>query len=161
MRTSGLRLGLLLLLAAGCADAPGPGPLPTAPHVVIRVGPVPASVRVVTTHAARRRGLQGVSALGSEEGMLFVYRHAGTRSIWMQDTLIPLDVAFLDARGHVLQLETLHPPAGPGSEPERARSRVPAQYVLEMPAGFFTGHGLGVGTAVVLPGSIDVSRADP
>lgn len=153
-------LSLLVLLVPACADAPR-NESPSGPaSIVLHVGDVEIQARVAMTHEARRRGLQGVARLAATEGMLLVYRRPGTRSIWMKDTLVALDVAFLDARGRILQLVTLPPPAGGEAEPARARSRGPSQYVLEMPAGFFARHGLGVGTRVVLPTSVDPSQAD-
>ena len=78
----------------------------------------------------------------------------------MQDCLIPLDIAFLDEEGHVLQIDTLDAPADPDVEPARARRLAPSVMVLEMRAGFFQEHSLAEGSRVVLPATVRREDAD-
>jgi uncharacterized membrane protein (UPF0127 family) len=102
-----------------------------------------------------------VTALPEDEGMLFLYRRAGTRTMWMQGCAIDLDIAFLDEHGRILQLSTLRARRSTGKEPQRASSAQPAAMVLEMAAGWFARHGAGIGTTVVLPADVDRGNADP
>lgn len=149
------------LLAAACAEArPTPEPPPAAQHA-IRIGQTPARVRLARTHAERRHGLMHVTALAADEGMLFVYREARSRSIWMKSCRIALDVAFADAAGRVFQVTTLQPPTETDGAVQEVRSRAAAPYVLEMPAGFFARHRLGTGVQLQLPPAADRARADP
>ena len=46
----------------------------------------------------RRQGLQFVTDLEDLEGMLFFWRHDGD-PIWMEDTLIPLDIVWFNEDG--------------------------------------------------------------
>ncbi|MDF1701963.1 MAG: DUF192 domain-containing protein [Planctomycetota bacterium] len=154
-------LCLALLLTAACADArPTPEPPPAALHA-IRIGPAHARVRLARTHAERRHGLMHVTELAADEGMLFVYREANARSIWMKSCRIALDVAFADAAGRVFQITTLQPPTETGGTVQEVRSRAAAPYVLEMPAGFFARHRLGAGAQLQLPAAAERARADP
>ena len=47
------------------------------------------------------------------QGMLFVYEHPQQVSFWMRNTLIPLDMIFIDPRGEVRHI---HPMARPRDE---------------------------------------------
>jgi len=148
-------LATLAIACAGPARKPGGG-------VAVRldVGGTSVDAQVVSTHEARRRGLMGVTDLGASAGMLFVYPSTERRSFWMQGCLIPLDIAFLDGEGTVVQVDTLEPPSA-GAEPARTRLSPPAAYVLEVRAGFFDEHGLAPAVRVLIPTSVDRSRADP
>ncbi len=154
-------LGLLLLLACGaCAESRIPvAPTPQGLHV-IHVDNVPVRARVAKTHAERAQGLMGVEQLADDEGMLFLYGVARRRTIWMKDCRMALDVAFADEDGRILEVITLQPPTTTGGRIEEARSEEDAVYVLEMGAGFFARHGLGPGSILRLPPTIDRSTAD-
>jgi uncharacterized membrane protein (UPF0127 family) len=41
--------------------------------------------------------------------MVFLYPEPHRGSFWMKDTLIPLDIAFADARGRILRIFTMQP----------------------------------------------------
>ena len=55
-------------------------------------------------------------SLAAKAGMVFLYPEPHRGGYWMKDTLIPLDIAFADARGKILRIFTMQPcrrdPAG-------------------------------------------------
>lgn len=53
-------------------------------------------VEIADTEEKRRKGLQGVSELKKNEGMLFIFDKPQTVQFWMKDTEIPLDIIFID-----------------------------------------------------------------
>jgi hypothetical protein len=61
--------------------------------------------------------------------------------MWMKNTLIPLSVAFLDARGTIINIADMQPQ----SERTHCAAR-PARYALEMNRGWFAQRGLKPGT---------------
>lgn len=113
------------------------------PTTTLRVGGVRVQAEVADTDAERRRGLMGRDSLPEDYGMLFVYPEQRILSFWMRNTSIPLDIAFIDRRGTIVDVQTMQP-----QSEEMHRSRQPAMYALEMEAGWFEDHAVGVGDRV-------------
>lgn len=66
-------------------------------------------VEIARTRAERQQGLMGRGSLAAKAGMVFVYRSDVTGGFWMKNTLIPLDIAFYNARGRILRIITMTP----------------------------------------------------
>ncbi|MBI5500920.1 MAG: DUF192 domain-containing protein [Deltaproteobacteria bacterium] len=134
-----------------CAQAPELPPLGTGEVEVrpVEAAPVRVRVELAVTDAQRQFGLMCRRHLDADAGMLFVFpppaRH---QSFWMRNTLIPLDMIFIDAERTVLGVveETV-----PLSETSRS---VPGDslYVLEVNGGFALEHGIGKGARVEIIG---------
>ena len=88
----------------------------------------------------------GRRTLPPRAGMLFVYPKDSTGGYWMKDTLIPLDIAFVGARGRILRVFTMTPcrrdPCRVYDPGVRYRS------ALEVNAGSFRRWGVRVGDRV-------------
>ena len=66
-------------------------------RINIEIGEKRYSVEVAKTEEEKEKGLQGRTKLGDSEGMLFDFSdEVGEVSMWMKDTLIPLDIVFID-----------------------------------------------------------------
>ncbi len=113
------------------------------PTTVLRVGGHEVRAEVADSDEERRRGLMGRDSLPEDHGMLFVYPEQRTLSFWMRNTRIPLDIAFIDRSGVIVDVQTMQP-----ETEELHRSRQPALYALEMEAGWFEEHGVDVGDRV-------------
>ena len=61
-------------------------------------------VKEAKTEEERAKGLQGVENLPEDEGMLFYYDTPQEVSIWMKDTLIPLDIIFINDDQEVIKI---------------------------------------------------------
>ena len=61
-------------------------------------------VEVADTEATRQRGLMFRDTLAPNEGMLFVFDASGFYPFWMKNTLIPLDILWLEADGRVVSI---------------------------------------------------------
>jgi uncharacterized protein len=84
---------------------------PLGDLTVIRGGSTVLSltVEIAGTTAAREKGLMGVTKLADDQGMAFVFGGMQTAQFWMKDTLIPLDIAFWDDAGRVVDVQTMTP----------------------------------------------------
>ncbi|NJA07602.1 DUF192 domain-containing protein [Methylococcaceae bacterium WWC4] len=107
-------------------------------------------VSVAADRDSRERGLMHRRELGRREGMLFVYPSARRISIWMKNTLLPLDVLFLDDSGRVVAILDNLPPCR--RDPCRVYQIARAtKYMLEVNAGFAADNGISIGQALALP----------
>jgi uncharacterized protein len=99
----------------------------------------------------RARGLMGVTALGPDEGMAFVYDAPSTGSYWMKDTLIPLSIAFVGADGRIVTVRDMEPCTMSSCPTYWADG--PYQLAIEANVGWFDRHGVGPGDQVSLEGA--------
>jgi uncharacterized protein len=108
----------------------------------------PIQAAVADTESAREKGLMGVTQLGDNEGMLFVFTDAPQlRSFWMKDTKIPLDIVFLDSNKQIVFIVHNAPICTADPCPIYS-SESPAQYAIETNAGWTTKHGVALGDQV-------------
>ncbi len=166
MRALGILL--LLLLLAGCDDGaadPGGGSAttPSEPRaestgteggkelrkVIIDASSgekVKVRVEIADNLTEWVTGLRWRKSLPENRGMLFVYTDEEPRSFTMEDTLIPLSIAFMDSEGRIVDIQDMEP------SKEGYDSAEPAQYALEVNQGFFEERGVEVGDRAELPG---------
>lgn len=91
------------------------------------------NVEVVQDQARRLRGLQFRESLAGNHGMLFIFDRQDIYSFWMKDTLIPLDMIWLDDLRKVVHIEKNVPPCREDPCPHYTPS-AKALYVLEINA---------------------------
>lgn len=138
-----VRLASLLLLLTAC-DSLRTQHLKTQN---IRVGDFTISAEIAASPSERERGLMYRTSLGDSEGMLFVFPEATMQAFWMKNTLIPLDVAYFDDQGYLIEVLTMQPDGGVRTYP----SSEPTLYALEMKAGWFAKRAIRKYTKLTLP----------
>lgn len=99
---------------------------------------------VANTESTRMAGLMFRRDLGLNDGMLFVFPDAEQRAFWMKNTLIPLSIAFMNEKGVIENVLEMPP-----QTEQTFMSDGPAQYALEMNAGWFTKRGIKPGDMVL------------
>lgn len=111
---------------------------------VPRPARVKLSVEVASEDKQRQSGLMFRERLGDEEGMLFAFPTERYNNFWMHNTLIPLDMFFIDAEWNVVGVVEN---ATPLTDDPRGVDKM-SRYVLEVNAGFAARHGFGPGATV-------------
>ncbi len=124
--------------------------LPTA-----EFGGVSLIIEYATTTEARERGLSGRETVAQNQAMLFVFPRDGYYGFWMKDTLVPLDIFWLDSQGQVVSIKENVQPA---SYPDVFYPSAPARYVLETISGFAREHLVATGTSLLLKSFPIVSK---
>jgi hypothetical protein len=107
------------------------------------------AVEIVDTDATRQRGLMFRTNLAPNEGMVFVFPRVGSYPFWMKNTLIPLDMLWLDPQGRVVSIARSVPPCKADPCPSYPPD-ADALYVVELVAGFAIQHGVKVGDLLKL-----------
>ncbi len=92
------------------------------------------------------QGLMFVQKMDEFEGMLFRYPEPATINMWMKNTLIPLDMVFVDAEGQIVSITANTTPLST----RRISSIQPVVKVLELNGGFTDRWGLRIGTRLLL-----------
>ncbi len=103
-------------------------------------------IEIADTAPARTRGLMQRATLDPRNGMLFDFKRETAIRMWMKNTLIPLDMFFIDANGRIRHIAT---DTVPHSETLIA-APAPARYVLELNAGEAARFGIEVGDRLLL-----------
>lgn len=105
------------------------------------------SAELAVTREEQTRGLMLREKLPASQGMLFVFEEYSVRYFWMKDTLIDLDMVFLDPSLKVTRVFHRVPRSYRGApEGEVARASAPASMVLELAAGTARAHGVRPGS---------------
>ena len=143
---------------------PAPEPSPTAtpePTPTPALGPeIEAAatagdceffLEVANSAEERQVGLMGRESMGRDRGMLFVFSEERVLGFWMKNTLIPLDIIFIDSGLTVVDVQTMRPEheIAPAPLPTYT-SAAPALYAIEVNEGVAAECGIEPGDAVEL-----------
>jgi uncharacterized membrane protein (UPF0127 family) len=114
-------------------------------------------VELAETPAEQQKGLMYRREMKADWGMLFIYPDEGTRSFWMENTFISLDMIFLDGKGRILNIiEEVEPLTR-----ARRTSKGFARYVLELNAGRADQAGLEPGQRMQIENVADKHKPSP
>lgn len=102
------------------------------------------TVEVAGTPEQQERGLMYRTSLAADRGMIFPYDPPRETSFWMKNTLIPLDMVFIDGNGRVAGIAANATPMSL----EAISSGVPVSGVLELRGGRAAELGIKVGDTV-------------
>jgi uncharacterized membrane protein (UPF0127 family) len=155
---------LLTFALAACTKAPAADaaattstqpPPANGPRIVYPNGNV-VQLELAVDDETRAQGLMYRDSLRPGTGMLFVFQQDGEYPFWMKNTIIPLDMVWIDQRRTIAHVKSDVPPckADPcPSYPPNASAR----YVLELPAGEANKQGLKAGDALRFEGLENVA----
>ncbi len=118
---------------------------PASPLVVISTDATHHfMVEIASTPQDRAVGLMYRDRLADDRGMLFTYKSAERRSFWMKNTLIPLDIIFIDTNAKVINIIAMATPGSLAPLP----STSPAIAVLEIRGGLAAEIGIEPGDEI-------------
>ena len=103
-------------------------------------------LELAITPEEQSRGLMYRTEMRDDWGMLFVYAHDQNLSFWMKNTLISLDMIFVDTKGDVVGVVE---EATPETTTPRGVGE-PSRYVLEINGGLASQHDIERGTTMSL-----------
>lgn len=123
--------------------AVAPGAHAELPEITLTIGGHKITAEVASTDSQRSQGLMHRRMLPENRGMLFVFPETALHGMWMMNTYIPLSVAFLDAKGVIINIADMEPHTRTTHSATRA-----AKFALETNQGWFSKRGVAAGTKV-------------
>jgi uncharacterized protein len=141
-----LLLAVLLLTSCG-PKAETVDDFPTRP-ITLPGGQV-IRVETVISRFDLLRGMMFRTSLAPDRGMLFVHPQPGNYTYFMYQTLIPLDMIWLDPNRIIVEMvENAQPCKTQASKCEQYGGKYFSAYVLEIAGGMAKKYGLKVGQTI-------------
>ncbi len=116
----------------------------------VRINLVEIPVELANSIISRMKGLSGRPSLGAKSGMLFIFDKPGIYGFWMPFMKFPIDIIWIND-GEVIDISANIPNDFNPINPRVYKPSQPAQYVLEVNAGFSEKENIKIGDEVSLP----------
>jgi len=120
--------------------------LPPSNYVKIKIGNTDYKIELAKTTAQKSKGLSSRQTLCKNCGMLFIFGFETNLPFWMKDTLIPLDMIWLDKNGKIVDIQTITET----NSTKIYQNQTPAKYVLELNANDSQKINLKIGNIIDL-----------
>src|SRR3989338_913412 len=117
-------------------------------------------VKIADTPELREKGLMFVKSLPEKKGMLFIFPESGKHSFWMKNTLITLDMIWIDAGKEIVFIKGNVQPCLANEVCVGIVPNRDAKYVLELKAGSVDRIGLQVSDVLSFKGVKDVAAGE-
>lgn len=101
-------------------------------------------IEVAENDAERTQGLMFRKSMEESRGMLFIFETEEVQGFWMRNTLISLDIIYVNAALEIVKIQRRTQPLSEVS----LTSDVPAQYVVEVIGGYCTKHNIQEGDLI-------------
>lgn len=108
------------------------------------------NAEIADTPEEREKGLMFRTSLNESDGMLFVFKKEIKLNFWMKNTLIPLDIAYIDKNGIIIEIYHMKPL----DVSIIYNSIKPAMYALEVNSGWYSKHKIKTGSKIEFNGCI-------
>jgi len=106
----------------------------------IRIESLFSKIEVVSNSQERKLGLMYRENLPYDNAMFFIWEYKKRQCMWMRNTYIPLNVAYLDSSGKILEIYDMVPLSD-----ESVCSKKRVRYALEVNLNWFEDNNILVG----------------
>ena len=126
-----------------------PAEIPESPEGIVSFlgGTQTLYVEVAKIQDEHRTGLMNRESMPQNQGMLFIFSSDSPRSFWMKNTLIHLDMIFINSDLEIVKIHGNVPPCTADPCPTYS-SGAPSRYVVETVAGYTTLYGITEGQII-------------
>ena len=155
------RLVLVLAVAMLACSRTAPAPttttgsaapaVPAGPRIVFPDGTV-IHVEIASDDPTREQGLMFRDQMAADRGMIFLFPQNGVYPFWMKNTIIPLDMIWIDEQHKVNYVASDVPPCKADPCPNYGSTTIPSRYVLETAAGIAKKHNVAAGSVLRFEG---------
>jgi len=113
------------------------------PTVELKIGIYRIQAELADTPKAREVGLMNRTSMPTNSGMLFIFEQKAGHCFWMNNTKIPLSIAFIADDGKIVNIEEMQSGTTNSHCPKAA-----VRYALEMNKQWFSERVIVPGTAI-------------
>jgi len=99
-----------------------------------------SEIEIVSKYEDRKTGLMYRRFIPKDYGMLFIWPYEGKQCMWMNNTFVPLSVAYIDIKGKIIEIYDMVP-----FSKDSVCSTKAAKYALEVNSGWFEEPGYKCG----------------
>ena len=111
----------------------------------LKIGNQTVTAEIADTQGTMQTGLMYRKTMPENHGMIFVFSEERQASFWMHNTDLPLDIAYLDRNGKLLEVHA----AKPHDDNPIPAATSNIAYALEMNQGWFAKKSIFVGTNIL------------
>jgi uncharacterized membrane protein (UPF0127 family) len=137
--------------AATTQEASGGSAESRLPTTRVSMGSESFNLEVAYRPEDQETGLMNRKSMADDHGMIFVFPAERNLTFWMKNTLIPLDIVYLDRGGRVVSVKHMKP-----LDETAVPSEGPAMYAVELNAGAAARAGVKAGDVVKVPDDLRV-----
>ena len=114
------------------------------PTIELKTGIYRIQAELADTPKAREVGLMNRTSMPTNSGMLFVFEQKAGHCFWMNNTKIPLSIAFITDDGKIVNIEEMQAETTSNHCP-----KVAVRYALEMNKQWFAERVIVPGTVII------------
>lgn len=113
----------------------------------IQINETKLKIEVADTELEREEGLMNRTSMPQDQGMIFIFDSEQVITFWMKNTLIPLDIIFINSNGEIVNIAKN---TKVNQTTELYSSERPMLYAIEVNAGWTTSNNVKIGDIVDL-----------
>ena len=116
----------------------------------IKINNLLSNIEVASNPNDRRKGLMFRKSLPEDHAMFFVWEYRKRQCMWMRNTYIPLNVAYIDTKGKILEIYEMLP-----LSEDSICSKKRVKYALEVNLDWFKRNNVKVGDQIDITEILD------
>jgi uncharacterized protein len=105
------------------------------------------NLEIAQTQQQRQTGLMHRTTLSKNNGMLFIFPNLAQHTFWMKNTLIPLDIIWIDSKFKIIHIENNVQPCNENPCPTYFPD-LPSKYVLEINSNLTKQYNIKIGDTI-------------
>lgn len=140
-----MKIHLFILSLLFCLSLNAKEPASSFPDISVQIQGKVLVLEYANTFELRSQGLMFRKSMCNDCGMIFNFKQIKMASMWMQNTFIPLDVAFIRQDGTITDIKAMQP-----HDENTTSSSEKILYAWEMNQGWFKNNNISVGDKVFI-----------
>lgn len=149
-QTIAIILIALLIIISGCTTQDQEKKLKTKPVIIMTADKnITINAEIADSSEERQKGLMNRTEMKDNEGMVFIFNYEEKLAFWMKNTLISLDMIFINSNGTIVDIKNNVQPCKT-DDCETYISKEKAKYTLEINGGLCQKNNIKEGDKIII-----------